>query len=205
MIINETNTTPEYTISPEQESINFGKWIDHLSDNLEVIPISPEIVKSYLESCGADFDISPENKTALGKYSENAKSDGMKAVWGEKWDQYKEWVSETYIPEHEAETKINFPRLHKQKDSTSDKPDTNRKNSGMYQFLCELTGFAIKAKSYEKFKKYTEIRIRNGTAWEEGRKSERVKIATPTSKKREILIGSYPKDFPKKAIEFLSR
>jgi hypothetical protein len=72
----------------------------------------------------------------------------------------------------------------------------------MKQFLNDLTCFAAGELSSESFALYTETRIKNGIAWSEGRKNDRVKISVPTSS-QPILIGSFPPEFPQKAFDWL--
>ena len=48
-----------------------------------------------------------------------------------------------------------------------------RKNSGMHQFLYELTSFASGGFNFEKYKNYTEIRVGNGRLFEIDKKKQR--------------------------------
>lgn len=92
-----------------------------------------------------------------------------------------------------------MPKLENKKNPEK---STHRKNSGMIQFLNDLTSFASGEYDFEKFKTYTEGRVNNGKAWAEGRKNERIRINVPTSSEP-ILLSSVPPEFPIIAINWL--
>ena len=72
------------------------------------------------------------------------------------------------------------------------------KNSGMMQFLFELTALASGEMPVKSFEEYTESRVKNGKLWSENRSNERVRVKVPTSEEP-ILLSSYPPEFPEKA------
>lgn len=169
-------------------------WVKNISEHQEVKEIATDILKDTFESFGANFEITEEEKESLGGYSEKQKAEGMHAVWGEKFKEYKNWIKE-YILDYETRTGKILPEL---------KP-SGRKNSGMIQFLGELTSYAAGEIDFDTFQKYVETRAKNGLAWEENRKGDRIRIKVPTSDKEEgILPSSFPPEFPIKAFEFLS-
>lgn len=194
---------PINTESIEQKREIVSSWIKNISQNQEVGEISKNTLKDVFESFGANFDISQEEKESLKGYSEKQKAQGMHAVWGDKFNEYKNWVEE-YIVSYESETGKKLPALDKQKDSQSSKPGSGRKNSGMIQFLGELTSYAAGEVDFSIFKSYVEARAKNGLAWEEDRKEDRLRIEVPTSEKP-IRPSSFPPEFPTKALEFLSK
>jgi hypothetical protein len=187
----------------EENKKNLLNWISTLSKGEEGKEISRDEVKNILESCGADLNIDEEKKEKLRGYSEKKRVEVMGTVWGnEKFEAYKNWIKE-YIVEYEEKTDIELPVLVKQKDSKSKKPSSRRKNSGMVQFLGDLTSYASGAIDFNEFEECIGARSYNGLAWKEGRKEERRKIKVPTSEKK-IRPASFPPEFPKAAFEFLS-
>lgn len=191
------------TESIEQKKEVFWGWINDISINHRVTEIPKETVKDVLEEFGASFEISEKERESLRGYSENERALGMHAVWGEKFDKYKIWIRKEYIPNYEERTGKELPMLIRQKNSTSDKAPTGRKNSGMIQFLGELTSYATGEVDSKTFQMYLEARVKNGWLWEEGRSKEGLRIKVPTSK-NPIRPASIPPEFPVKAIEFLS-
>jgi hypothetical protein len=168
-------------------------WVKNISEKQKVKEISRKFLKDVLEDCGANFDIGEEEKKSLKGYSEKQRAKGMNAVWGEKYKEYKDWINEYYdFNEYKKRTGKELPKL---------KP-SGRTNSGMIQFLGELTSYAGEETNFDTFKLYIETRAINGLAWEENRKEDRVRISVPTSKKP-IRPSSFPSEFPLKAFEFL--
>ena len=191
------------TESIEQKREVVNDWVKNLSEKQEVVELSKDVLKNVLESFGGNFEISEKEKASLRGYSEKEKAMGMHAVWGEKFGEYKNWVKK-YIIDYETETGKELPTLGKQKDSKFEKAPSGRKNSGMIQFLGELTSYAAGETSFDTFKLYVETRSKNGLAWEEDRKDDRIRITVPTSEKP-IRPSSFPPQFPIKALEFLSK
>ncbi len=176
-------------------------WIIDISKIGQFKEIHQPDLRSVLESFGANFNLSETERESLRGYSEKQRSKGVKAVWGNKYDSYNQWTKK-YVQEYEQQTGQVLPSLQRQTNSPSPKEPSHRKNSGMKQFLNDLTCFAAGELSSENFALYTETRIKNGIAWSESRKNDRVKISVPTSSKP-ILIGSFPPDFPQKAFDWL--
>jgi hypothetical protein len=176
-------------------------WIIDISKIGQFKEIHQPDLRSVLESFGANFNLSETEKESLKGYSEKQRSKGVKAVWGNKYDSYNQWTK-NYIQEYEQQTGKILPSLVRQSNSPSSKEPSRRKNSGMKQFLNDLTCFAAGELSSENFALYTETRIKNGIAWSEGRKNDRVRIPVPNSTKP-ILVGSFPPEFPQKAFDWL--
>ena len=150
--------------SQEQEQEFVDEWIDGISESGRVREIDPGLVKIVLESFGANFEISEEEKLSLGKYSNLNRRPGMNAVWGkERVDEYIAWLKNEYIPSFEDKTGRALPTLF---DRKTGKFDTN-KHSGMMQFFGELTAFAAGEKSFADYKRLTEDRVRKGKVWQE--------------------------------------
>ncbi|MDD4975514.1 MAG: hypothetical protein PHY93_14235 [Bacteriovorax sp.] len=177
-------------------------WIRGMSEQYEIKKMPIGVLREVLESSGANFkNLTEEGRKSLQGYSEKERGLGVRQVWGNEFvNEYKEWINK-YIGEYEKLHKIELPVLGKKEDKPY--PESGRKNSGMIQFLFELTSFASGETTFDNFKKYMEIRINNGVAWAEGRKDDRKKIPVPTSKGKEILIGSIPKEFLCAAIEWI--
>ncbi len=182
---------PIETIEQKKDIVN--NWIMTIGKKQEIGEISVNILRDVLSSYGANFEnLNEDLRDSLSKYSEKGKAKGVINVWGEKFVRdYKQWVNE-FIENYEKTGKT-LPFVHKKKEDPL--ALKARKNAGMIQFLYELTSFASEEYDFETYKKYTEIRVRNGQLFEQGKQKERKKIITPTSKGKEILIGSYPRMF----------
>lgn len=159
---------PKEVFRRERET-KVGEWIDKISELGHVGRMEPGVVREALEACGANFEIGEAELKSLGKYSNEGKSMGMRAVWGDRFDDFKKWTKE-YVAQFEA-------TLGNRKLLTI----KNRKNAGMLQFLGELTAFAAGVLSFDDFAKHTETRVKNGRLWQEGAAiDELVRIELPT-------------------------
>jgi len=186
-------TEEKETHSIEEKRSHVDSWINKLVESAKMEKIDPSTIREVLESHGAEFAISPEAEASLARYTNKARAEGMKAVWGEKFDEYKLWTKE-YVQQYEENPENTpLPALKR----------SGRKNSGMIQFFGQLTSFASGQLSLEDFKHYTETRISNGRCWAEGRKEDRVRVKVPTNEKP-ILLSSIPPEFPKSAYEKIS-
>lgn len=170
-------------------------WIKYVSERQEVREIPRGVLRDTLEYFGANFEgLSEEAKESLRSYSEKERGLGVRAVWGDEFvNGYKDWTK-NFIGEYESNPKNRrLPEL---------KP-SGRKDSGMIQFLFDLTSFASGEYSIETFKTYVEGRVRNGLLWSENRGNERVRIKVPTSTEP-ILLSSIPREFPVKVWGWIS-
>lgn len=186
------DTGPQKDVKIEEAIVN--EWINKFSQEGIVDQLDPKILKPVMEYCGANFEIGEDALALHGlrEYSNAAKAESMRAVWGEKYDQYKNWTKE-YIAKYESSTGDTLPEL---------KP-SGVKNSGMVQFFGELTSYAAGQIDFTTLKIYQEARAKNGKLWAEDRKDERTKIIVPTSKEP-ILPSSFPPGFPLDAWKFLT-
>lgn len=181
---------PNFIESIESKAVIVGKWIKNMGETQKVGEIPVGILRDVLTHYGADFvNLSEEAKESLRGYSEKEKVVGVRAVWGNEFvNEYKEW-NKSFIDEYESDSRNKrLPEL---------KP-SGRKNSGMTQFLFELTALASGEMPSKTFKEYTEARVTNGKLWAENRSEERTRIKVPTADEP-ILLSSFPPEFPEKA------
>lgn len=186
---------PNFVETIESKMAIVGKWMENIATKQEVNEIPREILINVLEHCGANFKgLDKEARERLKGYSEKEKGPGVRAVWGDEFvDGYKTWTKE-FINEYESTAgNKELPEL---------KP-SGRKNSGMVQFLFDLTSYASGEYSFETFKTYTEGRVKNGKAWAEDRKDDRIRVQVPTSDEP-ILLSSVPPEFVTKAWQRIS-
>lgn len=185
----------------ESKIARVTEWIGVMSEKQEVGQIPREVIKDVLEFFGADFkNLNEDGKESLRGYSEKERSLGVNQVWGEEMiKNYKSWVKK-YISGYDEVHEIKLPILGEKEGLPY--PLSGRKNSGMLQFLYELTSFASGETSFDDYKKYMEARVNNGIAFAEGRKEDRVRVKVPTAKDP-ILLGSIPKEFPMAVIDWI--
>jgi len=157
------------TENPELDSIEkkiavVENWIGKITAEGVVDQIDPSLVREVLESFGANFEISEEERLSLRRYSNLNRRLGMDATWGtDQVNEYKRWLIDEYIPQYERRTGRELPTLY---DGKTDKFD-NIKHSGMLQFFGELTAFAAGEKSFADYQRLTEDRVRKGKEWQE--------------------------------------
>jgi len=186
-------TEKKETHSIEEKCSHVDSWINKLVESGKMEKINPGTVREVLESHGAEFTISPEAETSLARYTNKARAEGMRAVWGEKFNEYKLWTKK-HVQQYEKNPENTpLPALKR----------SGRKNSGMIQFFGQLTSFASGQLSLEDFKHYTETRISNGQCWAEGKRQDRARVKVPTITEP-ILLSSIPPKFPKAAYEKIS-
>ena len=167
----------------EGKEVEVNNWLSDISKTGQVKEITHYNVREVLESFGANFNIGVEKLSLLDEYTNKAKAPGLRAVWGDFFQDYKDWTNE-FIKNYEKENKTTLPALKV----------SGKKNSGMIQFLGELTGFAASKINYFTLKKYWETRLLNGKSWEEGKKDQRIRIPALSGEKP-ILISSIPPGF----------
>lgn len=176
----------ELVAPQEQSKAVVSNWIETLDESQMVGEIDIQVLRGALSECGANFELSEAERASLRMYTEDGKARGVRAVWGENYKTYKEWVEE-YIKEYESTGKP-LPSLM----------PSGRKNSGLRQFFGELTSLASGEMDMETYRKYTEARAFNGKMWQEGRKDERKKVLVPTSEVA-IRLSSFPPGFARAA------
>lgn len=172
-----------------EDSIDLmDQWIRGLTESGAVGIISPEVVCNSLSECGGNFE-QAETLDSLGEYTNKARADAMRMVWGSRYDEYKSWADQ-WANDYEAnEGNRELPKLEK----------SGSKISGMLHFFGELTAYASGKLDFDSLKLYLETRSRNGKLWQDGKKEERAKVTIPSGK--EIRISSFPPSFPEYAWE----
>jgi hypothetical protein len=207
--MNEKLKHPE---SVESKIAAVGEWIKNIGEQQKVGEIPVGILRDVLTHFGADFEnLSEETRESLHGYSEAQRGLGAKAVWGENFvSEYKTWVN-SFIEKYETDTGLELPALGNKKNPEK---STKRKNSGMMQFLYDLTSFASGECDFETFRLYEEGRAKNGLIHEENQKrknskkdgdefvdgeiQEKIRIKVPTADEP-ILLSSFPPELPEEA------
>lgn len=185
----------------EQKQAAVDEWIRDISEIQEVGEMKQDLLREVLKSYGAHFEnVNDEGRESLRGYSEDERGTGVKQVWEkERVKSYKLWIKE-YIALYDESHEVKLPILGEKEGQPY--PESGRKNSGMIQFLYELTSYAAEGTSFDDFKKYMEARVNNGVAWAEGRKKDRIRVKVPTAEEP-ILLGSIPKEFPIAAMDWI--
>jgi hypothetical protein len=167
----------------------FEDWVLTLSEKGRIAYLTPEWLLGFLVSLGANQKISLQAKYALGSKINSTMALGMGEVWGERFDQFMDWVK-SYVMTYE-ENKRQLPFINR----------TRSKTHAMVQFFDELTAYAFGKIEFALFKEYFEDCILNGRLWEEWRRTERLtqqsKSGTP------VFIPSIPPDFPRCLLEYM--
>lgn len=173
----------------EGKEAEVNNWLSDISKTGQVKEIVHYDIREVLKTHGANFNIGIEKLSFLDEYTNKAKAPGLKAVWGDFFQEYKDWTNE-FIQNYEKENKTILPALK----------ESGKKNSGMIQFFGELTGFAAGRINYFTLKKNWEARLLNGKLWQEGKKDQRVRIKIIGNEKP-ILPSSVPPGFIEAAWE----
>ena len=191
----------------EEETAVVDGWTDQLSETGEVGDLDRGLLRRVLEAHGANLEIGESERNSLGRYSNKGKASGMRAVWGERFQGYKKWTKE-YIDEYEAQAGKKLPALAK----------SGRKNSGMLQFLGELTAYAALVDEtfpMSQLRVRTAARVFNGRVREQGNVAKEARfhimvksynlIEDKDGRKRELPFApaGFPPEFPKAAWEYL--
>lgn len=174
----------DLTKNIEKQFAQIDQWILRLAENDTLEIIDSITLRDVLKSCSANFEVGEHERRSLGKYTNAGKAVGMRTIWGNRYDDFREWTK-GYIETYEKGKGKSLPEL---------KP-SGIKYSGMVQFFGEVTSYAAGEIDFETLKNYLEARAQNGRLWEEGKKEERVRIKIPTSDKP-ILLSSFPPGFP---------
>lgn len=173
----------------EQNRSAVGMWIDKITREGKVDEMDPMLLRSVLESYGATFEISEEEKKSLGLYPNSGKRPGLDVVWGKDVvSAFKKWITAEFIPQYEQKVGRELYTLWDPKTKTYD----NNKHAGMMQFLGELTAFAEGVLPLEEYRRLTENRAKKGRKFEYG---------DPYEPRRPSKNASFPLEFPKKAWE----
>lgn len=169
----------------EQQLIVLDEWFSAMDKTQHVDRVDHELLNQVLNHFGAEMEVTLEEEESLAKYSNKASRDGMNGVWGqEKYDDFVSFCRE-WIEDYETKTGNELPKLGQM----------GRKNAGMKEFFHQVISFAYGSLTLEEFTFYTEVRLKNGKLWQEGRKDERERVTTPISGGEKKLIGSLPPGF----------
>jgi hypothetical protein len=198
---------------PVEEKISVvDGWIETISSTETVEYINTLLLSEVLEYCGANFfdggkkERRDELRTLI-EYSNKRRAPGMRAVWGKNYDEYRDWTEE-YVRKYEDETDRSLP-LIRQKDKDTGEVKIY-KNSGMLQFIGELTAYADGRMGFRLLKDNLETRARNGRLRQQGRKEElktidmderKIKDGKVVIEPKEIKPSSFPPGFPSVAWE----
>lgn len=172
--------------------------VDEGDSSVEML--EPETVRRVFEHWGANFEINDIDRRSLQKYTNAGKANGMRAIWGKKFDDYKTWCKE-WGANYELETGKTLPRLGKAPEDGQN--DTRSYTSGMIQLFGSFTSYGAGEMDFRKFISETLVRIYNGHMWKTDRKDQRKRLRIPTADKP-ILVSSVPLEFPKEMIKYLS-
>lgn len=174
------------------------EWVDvyfNKEDGISVIEKGD--LRTYFEGCGAtEPSAESRKKLAFRHYGQKQRSAVMKEIWGDKYDRFKKWVAEEYIPDAEAS---GLKLFH-----LKNKPDT--KSEGMISFFADMTAFAFSPEdgyTFENFDLVTSTRIASYEKHVQGGwKKEDFQIPIPGyNDDKPFAPASFPPDFPAKALE----
>lgn len=179
-------------VPPDEKIALVDEWVVEFSRSNELKEIDRGFLRDVLEVYGARWEMVESKRESLGKYTNKGRAPAMRIIWGDRFEEYKKWTRE-YVSSYEEKTGSTLPAL---------KP-SGIKTSGMIQFFGEITALAGLTENelpFQLIRQKLETRARNGRAWVEGRKQDRVRIRVPKSEKP-ILLSSFPPEFPNKAWE----
>ena len=182
--------------------VNVSKWVQDLEHT--VTGLERGYLQTFLEVHGANFKeltISEQEKFHAKHYSNPSRSNGMQAVWGDKYSQYKAWC-EDYVAVYESRTGKVLPQVRFPSGNTS-------KTEGMRGFFADLTAYAATNDfefSNEDFTNRVKARVRNGQLRESGitDKESRAKIVvTGYDNNDPFAPAGFPPEFPQKALALI--
>lgn len=118
----------------EEKTKIVDAWVTAFEERKLAPPLDRIILRDVLVSFGANTEISPKPLADLAKenYSNASRAKAMKAVWGERFKEFKGWVGE-FARGYKERTGRELPKLS----------ESGRRNAGMIAFLGELTAFAL--------------------------------------------------------------
>lgn len=186
-------------------------WVQVLTIEGKVGPISQELMAAALTDLGANFEnLDEEGKQSLSHYSNKGKHLGMEQVWGQKRQEFRDWCDE-WVGDYEQRTGTILPKIvFTDEDSGAKRPS---KTEGMRQFFGEITAYSVGILEFSDFRARLEARLHNfgrsgKITTDEG---GRIKIVVPgynldekTHKEIPFAPASFPPDFPVAAWEKMS-
>jgi hypothetical protein len=122
------------SLSIEEQIKTVDAWANRFEDRKLVPDLDRALLRDVLISFGASSEISPGLLKDLSKdnCTNASRAKVMKAVWGERYKDFKRWTGE-FIQEHEQRTGKMLPKLGK----------SGRGNAGMIAFLGDLTAYGL--------------------------------------------------------------
>jgi hypothetical protein len=122
------------SLSIEEQIKTVDAWATRFEDRKLVPELDRALLRDVLTSLGANVEIPPRLLEDLGKdnYTNASRAEAMKAVWGERFKEFKKWTAE-FVQGYEGRTGNELPKLD----------ESGRKNAGMIGFLGELTAYAL--------------------------------------------------------------
>jgi hypothetical protein len=160
-------------------------WFQRMDQSGKVGIIDQTRLNIVMDSLHGVMEIDETEEKSLAKYLPKASMRGMKAVWTkERLEDFEFWKQEWIIDYEKVKENRPLPKGL----------DTGINGKGMYDFFHQLTAFAYGVLSEDDFRKYTEVRLKNGKLWQEHRDDKREKIETPASDDP-IRIGELPPGF----------
>lgn len=187
----------------EKSKTILGEWFRNLSETQIVGKLDRDVLRSVFESLGANFEIGElRNSFFRESYSNKQRSEAMKVVWGENYQNYKDWC-DAFVEDYEKTKETTLPRIVFPKTGTVDK------TSGLRQLFGELTAYAVTEDaefSFQDLKQRLEAQAMNGRLWSAGvkEKVDRIKIeVNDYNNGRPFAPASFPPGFVAEAWNFL--
>lgn len=189
--------------------IYFKDWSSKV-DNLDEKLITPgrEATKEFLKSCGADFENLVGHEDSLKKWTVKGMSSAMEAVWGSRWEDFKNWNDE-FIAKYEKETGKTLPSIAVYKRIDGKRQEVGRsKQSGMKHVFCVLTRWAAFTEqedpnySRDLFLKDLVVRVDNGILRSKGGEYELGSVIRPDT--GEVYHPSVPPGYISAMMDFLT-
>ncbi|MDP3917882.1 MAG: hypothetical protein Q8Q30_01755 [Candidatus Woesebacteria bacterium] len=160
-------------------------WFQKMDQSSKVGVIDPTKLNIVLDGLYGAMEIDETEEKSLAEYMRGASKRGMEAVWTkERLEDFEVWKEEWIADYEKVPENRPLPKGLK----------SGIKGKGMYDFFHQLSAFAYGVLSEDDFRKYTEVRLKNGKLWQEHRDDEREKIETPASDDP-IRIGELPPGF----------
>ena len=118
----------------EEKIKTLDTWMANFEERKLVAPLDRILLRDVFVDFGANPELPPKLLTRLDRkhYTNGLRAKAMKAVWGERFKEFKGWTGE-FTGEYEQRMGSKLPTLG----------ESGRKNAGMIAFLGELTAYAF--------------------------------------------------------------
>lgn len=222
MVDKEKNTPIEEKIAA------VDGWIGKFSETGKVDYIEEDILREALENYGADFSQGDKERQerllSLSNFSNAAKGEGMRAVWGEnmfgKEGQFNVWAN-TWAREYMERTGKKLPKLTQksktEKDVEGEPMVKVYYNSGLVAFMGDVTAYTAGRIGFGEMKTRLEARFSNGQTYQAEQQikniekrykkiiiiDEYVKDGKRFTEAKKIRPSSFPPEFPNAAWEHI--